>query len=213
MSSCRNSFLPSKSLKTVVQTQIIKLLLSAEPELGQSLGSVFLRGFLQAQPPWRRLSPPGCRPSPAEPCRAARRSFSLLGRRVFPQERRAGRARSQRGALRVVVDVQQEVVVQLSARRLCRKLWRRVCKWFWNTGIRVCTKREHSKFSGRAGSRLIRSGIPGHFLRQRRGSNDQRGLSEQSWPLRAQSTTEQLGLLLLHTLLQPWTKQQKPTAS
>lgn len=34
----------------------------------------------------------------------------------------AGALGSQRGALRVIVNVQQEVVVQLSARRLCRKL-------------------------------------------------------------------------------------------
>lgn len=34
----------------------------------------------------------------------------------------AGVLRSQRGALRVIVNVQQEVVVQLSAHWLCRKL-------------------------------------------------------------------------------------------
>lgn len=127
---------------------------------------------------------------------AARRSCSLVGLR-FCREGRQGS--SQRRALRVGVDVQQDVVVQLSARCLCRKLWRRGCKWFWNTGIRVCTKR-NSEFSSCS---LIHPGIPGHCLRQRRESKDQRRLLGQSCGYKGLSPAEQLTLLLLHTATAP----------
>lgn len=120
----------------MVQTQIIQLLLRAKPELGQRLGARFLE---RCPPSSARLEcPHEAAAVPAVPS-CARLPEEAVPCQVwgFPPGEEAGKRRSQRRALRVGVHVQQDVVVQLSARCLCRKLWRRVCKWFWNTGIRV----------------------------------------------------------------------------
>lgn len=93
--------------------------------------------------------PQGCTShNSAQCCHIVKRSFSLLGLSVFPpgEEPEEGwEFLSQSSAFRIIVNVEREVVGQLFARCLCKKLWRRVLKWFLNTGIRVCTKKNHGR--------------------------------------------------------------------
>lgn len=88
-----------------------------KPELGQRLGLIFWESLLQSQWSWRPLSPWCASPNSAQLCHVARRSFSLLGLRVFPQERSLGKP--ERSGHSAVLSVS----LSMSSRRwLCSSL-------------------------------------------------------------------------------------------